>query len=124
MTKGNKPVPAVFVKQKLEEFTIELHHMARNEMCKSLMNKDKETFELANVIHNVSHGLIDILKGKTAEEALERIFENEEDDDVVGAIAVNLETGDFQGIENIENPELKKQLASALNQLTKKLEDE
>ena len=66
----------------------------------------------------------EILKGKTAEEALERIFENEEDDDVVGAIAVNLETGDFQGIENIENPELKKQLVSALNKLTEQLEDE
>lgn len=124
MTKENKPVPAVFVKQNLEEFTIELHHMAKNEMRKSLMNKDEETFVLANVIHNVSHGLIDILKGKTAEEALERIFEDEEADAVVGAIAVNLETGDFQGIENIEKPELKKQLVSALNQLTEKLEDE
>ncbi|MGC4432376.1 hypothetical protein ABWL48_20005, partial [Streptococcus suis] len=74
------------------------------------------------VIHNISRGLIAILKGKTAEEALERIFEDEEDDAVIGAIAVNLETGDFQGIENIENPELKKQLVSALNKLTEKLE--
>ena len=110
--------------ENLKEFTIELHHITKNEKRKSLMNKDEETFVLANVIHNISHGLIAILKGKTAEEALERIFENEEDDDVVGAIAVNLETGDFQGIENIENPELKKQLVSALNKLTEQLEDE
>ena len=43
--------------ENLKEFTIELHHITKNEMRKSLMNKDEETFVLANVIHNISHGL-------------------------------------------------------------------
>lgn len=130
MTKEIKTAPAEIVKQNLKEFTAELHQLSKEAVLQSILEKDEEVFATANIIHDISHCLIDILKGKTVEEAFEHIFADDDNDDVeesttfVSGVAVNLKTGDIKGIENIKNPELKKQLVSALNQLTEKLEGE
>lgn len=101
---------------------MELHQTAKEEMIGSLIEKDENTFVLAKIAHDISHGLIDILQGKSADEALENIFNDDEDDSpVVGSIAVNLKTGDAHGIEDITDPKLKEQIAEVISKLAKKL---
>lgn len=93
MTKEIKTAPAEIVKQNLEEFTTELHQLSKGVMIESILEGDDEVFATANVIHDISHCLIDILKGKTAEEALERILDDDEEDEDVafmGDVAINI----------------------------------
>lgn len=47
--------------------------------------------------------------------------DDEDDSSVVGSIAVNLKTGEVNGIENISNPELKAQIAAAVHKLSDEL---
>lgn len=123
MTKETKnTVAAETIVENLKEFTMELHQQAKEVMIDSVIEKDEDTFVLAKIAHDISHGLIDILQGKSADEALENIFSDDEDDSqVVGSIAVNLKTGDAHGIEDITDPKLKEQIAEVISELAKKL---
>ncbi|WP_436801858.1 hypothetical protein [Streptococcus dysgalactiae] len=123
MTKETKnTVAAETIVENLKEFTMELHQQAKEVIIYSVIEKDEDTFVLAKIAHYISHGLIDILQGKSADEALENIFSDDEDDSqVVGLIAVNLKTGDAHGIEDITDPKLKEQNAEFISKLAKKL---
>ncbi|MGX9845766.1 hypothetical protein ACR3IL_10895 [Streptococcus iniae] len=123
MTKETKnTVAAETIVENLKEFTMELHQQAKEVMIDSVIEKDEDTFVLAKIAHDISHGLIDISQGKSADEALENIFSDDEDDSqVVGLIAVNLKTGDAHGIEDITDPKLKEQNAEFISKLAKKL---
>lgn len=86
-----------------------------------LLTKDIGKFKSANIVHNISHDLLDILDGKSAKEVFTD-DENEEDEGTaIGSIAVNIKTGDVHGIENIKDPKLKEQLATVIGKLADKL---
>ncbi|QGH05095.1 hypothetical protein [Streptococcus dysgalactiae] len=64
MTQETKnTVAAETIVENLKEFAMELHQSAKESMLGSLIEKDKDTFVLANFAHNISHVLIDILQG-------------------------------------------------------------
>ncbi|MGT2866645.1 hypothetical protein [Streptococcus fryi] len=125
MTKYFKnKVSAETIVGNLKEFVLELHQTAKDVMIDSLIEKDEQTFVSAKLIHDLSHGLTDIVKGKSAAAALERVFgvdEDDEDGSFVGQIAVDIKTGQVDGIEDITDPELKKQLAEVISKLSEKL---
>ncbi|MGG6739265.1 UNVERIFIED_CONTAM: hypothetical protein QE602_08525 [Streptococcus suis] len=123
MTKETKnTVSAKTIVENLKEFAMELHQQAKDGMIDSVFEKDEDAFVLAKIAHDISHGLIDILQGKSADEALENVFSDDEDDiPVVGSIAVNLKTGHVKGIEDIENPKLKEQITKAISKIADKL---
>lgn len=123
MTKETKnTVAAETIVENLKEFAMELHQTAKEGIIGSLIEKDEDAFVLANITHEISHGLIDILQGKSADEALENVFSDDEDDSpVVGSIAVNINTGDVKGIEDIKNPKLKEQITKAISKIADKL---
>lgn len=125
MTKETKnTVAAETIVENLKEFAMELHQNAKEGMVESLIEQDEDNFVLANFAHNVSHGLIEILQGKSADEALEDILgkdEDEEDELSVGSITVNINTGDANGIENIKDPKLKAQITKVVRKLADKL---
>lgn len=115
-------VAAETIVENLKEFAMELHQIAKGGMIGSLIEKDEDAFVLAKNAHDISHGLIDILQGKSADEALENVFSDDEDDTpVVDPIAVNLKNGDVKGIEDIKDPKLKEQLAEVIGKLAEKL---
>ena len=126
MTQETKnTVVAETIVENLKEFAMELHQTAKNAMLVSLIEKNEDSFVLASFAHDISHGLIDILQGQSADEALGNVFKDDEDEDddtpVVGSIAVNLKTGDAKGIEDITDPKLKEQLAEVVGKLAEKL---
>lgn len=126
MTKETKNTVATeTIVENLKEFAMELHQTAKKGIIGSLIEKDEDSFVLAKIAHDISHGLIDILQGKSADEALGNVFEDDEDEDddapVVGSIAVNLKTGDAHGIEDITDPKLKEQIAKVVRKLADKL---
>lgn len=126
MTKEtNNTVAAETIVENLKEFAMELHQTAKDAMLDSLIEKDEDSFVLANFAHNISHGLIDIVKGKSADEALESVFEDDEDEDddtpVVGQIVVNVKTGEAHGIEDIKDPKLEAKLAEVVQKLADNL---
>ena len=123
MTKETKnTVAAETIVENLKEFAMELHQLAKEGMIDSVFEKDEDAFVLANITHEISHGLIDILHGKSADEALENVFsDDEEDTPAVGSITVNLKTGDVKGIEDIKNQKLKEQIAKAISKIADKL---
>lgn len=121
MTKGTKnTVSAETIVENLKEFTMELHQAAKSEMVKGLIEGDADTFELANFAHNISHSLVDLLKGKTSDEALENII-NDEDATFAGNIAVNVKSGEIEGIEDIKDPKIKVQFSLDMQKLADKL---
>lgn len=123
MTKETKnTVAAETIVENLKEFATELHQQAKDGMISSVFVQDEDTFVLSKITHDISHGLIDILQGKSADEALKNVFIDDEDDTPdVGSISVNLKTGDVKGIEDIENPKLKEQIAKAISKIADKL---
>lgn len=124
MTKEIKTITATeTIVDNLKDFVMELHQTAKDGMLESLIEQDEDSFVLANFAHNVSHGLINILQGKSADEALENIFKEDEDEEApfVGSIAVNINTGDAHGIEDIKDPKLKEQIAQVVRKLAEKL---
>ena len=111
MTKETKnTVAAETIVENLKEFAMELHQSAKEGMIVSLIGKDEDAFVLAKFAHDISHGLIDILQGKSADEVLENVFKDDEDED-----------DDAHGIENIEDPKLKEQIAEVIGKLAEKL---
>ena len=123
MTKETKnTVAAETIVENLKEFATELHQQAKDVMISSVFVQDEDTFVLEKITHDISHGLIDILQGKSADEALKNVFSDDEDDTPdVGSISVNLKTGDVKGIEDIKNQKLKEQIAKAISKIADKL---
>ncbi|AFU88696.1 hypothetical protein phiNJ2_0036 [Streptococcus phage phiNJ2] len=125
MTKETKnTVSAETIVENLKEFADKIHSVSKETMLYCFLTNDIDKFKSANVMHNISHDLMDILDGKSAEEIFNDDAENENDEDVdtiIGTIAVNLKTGDANGIEDIKDPELKEQIAKAISKIADKL---
>lgn len=115
-------VSAETIVENLKEFADKLHSESKEAMLYYLLTNDVAKFKSANIMHGISHDLMDILDGKSAKEIFNDDAENEEDEDTtIGTIAVNLKTGDANGIEDIKDPKLKKQLAEVIGKLAEKL---
>ena len=98
MTKETKNmVSAETIVENLKEFANKLHDDSKDGMLHFLLKGDIRKFKLANVFHNISHDLLDILDGKSAKELFGKADENEEDSSFVGTIAINVETGNVEG---------------------------
>lgn len=110
----------------LKEFTDQLHAHSREAMLDSLLEKEVDMFVLSKLTHDISHALIDIMRGATADEALSKVFEDEDEENssFVGQIAVNVKTGEAHGIEDIKDPELKAKIAEIVQGLADKLGSE
>lgn len=121
MTKETK-ITADEAVENLQKFAAMLHEIGKDGIKKGLVESDHGAYLLACFAHDISHALIDITKGKKPIKALEEVLGDDEDDSsVVGSIAVNLKTGEVNGIENISNPELKAQIAAAVHKLSDEL---
>lgn len=121
MTKETKnTVSAETIVENLKEFANKLHDDSKDGMLYFLLKGDIRKFKLANVFHNISHDLLDILDGKSVKEVLED-EQDEKDIPVVGSIAVNLKTGDAHGIEDITDPKLKEQILAAVSKVVEEL---
>ncbi|HEM2831101.1 TPA: hypothetical protein U0648_001774 [Streptococcus suis] len=122
MTKETKnTVAAETIVENLKEFADTLHSESKEAMLHYLLTNDISKFKSANIMHNISHDLLDILDGKSAKEVFTD-DENEEDEGTaIGSIAVNIKTGDVHGIEDITDPELKSRLATVVQEVADKL---
>lgn len=122
MTKETK-ITADEAVENLQEFAAMLHEIGKDGIKTGLVEDNHKAYLLACFAHDISHALIDITKGKTPIKALEEVFGDDDEDDssVVGSIAVNLKTGEVNGIENISNPKLKAQIAAAVHKLADEL---
>ncbi|MCL4942655.1 hypothetical protein M5P42_04745 [Streptococcus suis] len=89
---------------------------------------------VCSALHDVSHALDKVIKGAAPDEALKTAFGidgiDEDGKDTgdeptesmfAGQIAVNVKTGEIQGIEDITDPELKSQLATVAQEIADKL---
>lgn len=123
MTKETK-ITADEAVENLQEFAAMLHEIGKDGIKTGLVESNHRAYLLACFAHDISHALIDITKGKKPIKALEEVFgsnEDEDDSSVAGSIAVNLKTGEVNGIENISNPELKAQIAVAVHKIADEL---
>ncbi|MFS8952763.1 hypothetical protein QM965_08615 [Streptococcus oralis subsp. tigurinus] len=118
MTKETKnAVSAETIVENLKEFANKLHDDSKGGMLHFLLKGDIRKFKLANTFHNISHDLLDILDGKSAKE----VDENEEDSSLVGTIAINVETGKVEGIDDIKNTKVKEQILAAVSKVVEEL---
>ncbi|HEM4321721.1 TPA: hypothetical protein U1X88_000679 [Streptococcus suis] len=83
-----------------------------------------------SALHDVSHALDKVIKGAAPDEALKTAFGIDDDEETgdeptesmfAGQIAVNVKTGEIQGIEDITDPELKSRLATVVQEVADKL---
>ena len=121
MTKETKnTVSAETIVENLKEFANKLHDDSKDGMLHFLLKGDIRKFKLANVFHNISHDLLDILDGKSAKEIL---GESDEEDsyDFVGSIAINVETGKVEGIDDIKDTKVKEQILAAVSKVVEEL---
>lgn len=81
--------------------------------------KNASKFKTANIMHNISHDLLDILDGKSAKEILGE--SDEEDSSFVGSIAINVETGKVEGIDGIKDTKVKEQILAAVSKVVEEL---
>ena len=122
MTKETKnAVSAETIVENLKEFANKLHDNSKDGMLHFLLKGDIRKFKIANVFHNLSHDLLDILDGKSAKEVLEETDGNEEDSSLVGTIAVNVETGKVEGIDDIKDTKVKEQILAAVSKVVEEL---
>ena len=122
MTKETKnTVPAETIVENLKEFAETLHDNSKDGMLHFLLKGDIRKFKIANVFHNLSHDLLDILDGKSAKEVLEETDGNEEDSSLVGTIAINVETGKVEGIDDIKDTKVKEQILAAVSKVVEEL---
>ena len=122
MTKETKnTVSAETIVENLKEFANKLHDNSKDGMLHFLLKGDIRKFKIANVFHNLSHDLLDILDGKSAKEVLEETDGNEEDSSFVGSIAVNVETGKVEGIDDIKDTKVKEQILAAVSKVVEEL---
>lgn len=122
MTKETKNmVSAETIVENLKEFANKLHDDSKDGMLHFLLKGDIRKFKIANVFHNLSHDLLDILDGKSAKEVLEEADGNEEDSSLVGTIAINVETGKVEGIDDIKDTKAKEQILAAVSKVVEEL---
>ena len=122
MTKETKnAVSAETIVENLKEFANKLHDNSKDGMLHFLLKGDIRKFKIANVFHNLSHDLLDILDGKSAKEVLEETDENEEDSSLVGTVAINVETGKVEGIDDIKDTKAKEQIVAAVSKIVEEL---
>ncbi|HGJ6621961.1 TPA: hypothetical protein ACJW1T_002043 [Streptococcus pneumoniae] len=104
MTKETKnTVSAETIVENLKEFAEALHDAGKKAMIYYFLTEDSDGLKTANTMHSFSHNLLDILDGKSVEELFGKADENEEDSSLVGTIAVNVETGKVEGIDDIKD---------------------
>ena len=122
MTKETKnTVSAETIVENLKEFVEALHDASKKAMFYSFLEKNVSEFKTSNAIHNISHDLLDILDGKSAKEVLEEADENEEDSSLIGTIAINVETGKVEGIDDIKDTKTKEQILAAVSKVVAEL---
>lgn len=122
MTKETKnTVSAETIVENLKEFVETLHDESKEAMVHFLLTKNMSKFKTANILHNISHDLLDILDGKSAKELFGEADENEEDSSFVGTIAINVETGKVEGIDDIKDTKVKEQIAAAVSKVVEEL---
>ncbi len=122
MTKETKnAVSAETIVENLKEFVEALHDASKKAMLYYLLTGDSNEFKTAKTMHSVSHNLLDILDGKSVEEVLAEIDENKEDSSLVGTIAINVETGEVEGIDGIKDAKAKGQILAAVSRVVEEL---
>lgn len=122
MTKETKnTVSAETIVENLKEFAETLHDNSKDGMLHFLLKGDIRKFKIANVFHNLSHDLLDILDGKSAKEVLEETDGNEEDSSLIGTIAINVETGNVEGLDDIKDTKVKEQILAAVSKVVEEL---
>ncbi|HGJ7696064.1 TPA: hypothetical protein ACJXQB_001621 [Streptococcus pneumoniae] len=120
MTKETKnAVSAETIVENLKEFANKLHDNSKDGMLHFLLKGDIRKFKIANVFHNLSHDLLDILDGKSAKELFGEA--DEEDSSFVGSIAINVETGKVEGIDDIKDTKVKEQILAAVSKVVEEL---
>ena len=120
MTKETKnTVSAETIVENLKEFAETLHDESKEGMLHFLLTKNASKFKTANILHNLSHDLLDILDGKSAKEILGE--SDEEDSSFVGSIAINVETGKVEGIDDIKDSKVKEQILAAVSKVVEEL---
>lgn len=108
MTKETKnTVSAETIVENLKEFAETLHDESKEAMLYYLSAKNASNFKTANIMHNISHDLLDILDGKSAKEIL---TESE-----------NVETGKVEGIDDIKDTKVKEQILAAVSKVVEEL---
>lgn len=108
MTKETKnTVSAETFVENLKEFAETLHDESKEAMLYYLSAKNASDFKTANIMHNISHDLLDILDGKSAKEIL---TESE-----------NVETGKVEGIDDIKDTKVKEQILAAVSKVVEEL---
>ncbi len=121
MTKETKnTVSAETIVENLKEFANKLHDDSKDGMLHFLLKGDIRKFKLANVFHNISHDLLDILDGKSAKEILGD-GKDEKDSTVIDLIAVNPKTGDVHFTEEVTDSELKEKLLAIFSKFDEEL---
>ena len=121
MTKETKnTVSAETIVENLKEFVEALHDASKKAMFYSLLEKNVSEFKTSNVIHNISHDLLDILDGKSAKEILGD-GKDEKDSTVIDLIAVNPKTGDVHFTEEVTDSELKEKLLAIFSKFDEEL---
>ena len=63
--------------------------------------------------------MLDILDGKSVKEVLSE--SDEEDSSFVGSIAINVETGKVEGIDDIKDTKVKEQILAAVSKVVEEL---
>lgn len=120
MTKETKnTVSAETIVENLKEFVEALHDASKKAMLYYLLTEDIDMFKTAKTMHSVSHDLLDILDGKSVKEALSE--SDEEDSSLVGSIAINVETGKVEGIDDIKDTKTKEQILAAVSKVVEEL---
>ena len=120
MTKETKnTVSAETIVENLQVFAEGLHDASKKAMIYCLLTEDIDGFKTAKTMHSISHDLLDILDGKSVKEVLSE--SDEEDSSFVGSIAINVETGKVEGIDDIKDTKAKEQIVAAVSKIVEEL---
>jgi len=122
MTKETKTtVSAETIVENLKEFAETLHDKSKEGMVHFLLTKNVSKFKTANILHNISHDLLDILDGKSAKELFGESDDNEADSSLVGTVTINVKTGKVEGIDDIKDTKVKEQILAAVSKVVEEL---
>ncbi|HGL1966733.1 TPA: hypothetical protein ACKCFV_001726 [Streptococcus pneumoniae] len=120
MTKETKnTVSAETIVENLKVFAKGLHDASKKAMFYYLLTEDIDGFKTAKTMHSISHDLLDIMDGKSVKEVLSE--SDEEDSSFVGSIAINVETGKVEGIDDIKDTKVKEQILAAVSKVVEEL---